>query len=105
MMRFEFDDLFKYFDWTLMDSFLKQRAMECLNRGIEELKVKISKKDIEDKKAQLIAFVVNKTDLPLLIKPLRWFFKGYLEARADELITELLSLVKKTTRKLNKKSK
>lgn len=85
----------KYFSKKLMRAFIKQRTLETINRGIEELGIKVSKKGLNNKRMAILMFVLYNIELPLPIRFVKMFITGYLINVVNELIDNLIELMKK----------
>ena len=80
-------------------SIINQRVIETVNRGIEQLGVKISKKSLNDKRLVIIAFVLANIELPLPLRFIKWFLKGYITGVANKVLNDLISLLASTKKK------
>ena len=92
-------DIKKYFSKRLMQLFLSQRVRETVSRSIEQLGVKISKRGLESKRLAIIAFVLLNIELPVPLRCVKWFLRGYLTGLVNKTLDELVSLLNKSKKK------
>lgn len=89
----------KYFSVRLMKRFLNQRVIETVDRGIEELGLKISKRTLNNKRLVILAFVLANIELPLPLRFIKLLLKGYITGIVNRVIDDLIKLLIKPKNK------
>lgn len=89
----------KYFSIKLMKRFLNQRVIETVNRSIEELGLKISKRTLNNKRLVILAFVLANIELPLPLRFIKLLLKGYITGVVNRVIDDLIKLLIKPKNK------